>query len=148
VPPKMTDINRTHNSSPMPGVVPNPDPALDIAKEHQHPHLHHGAHAEKGHTEHDHMAYTTGTTKEPHIIPDASPLDDQLHRRHHPERHAGHDIEKSGGLAYDEEKGSMSKPRSSDDPVVEVDSQRHLVSKFYATYRMFFHLFIGLFFTG
>lgn len=143
----MADVSREHNSSPMPGVVRNSDPALDVANEHHHEHLHHSARAEKGHDEADHPAYTTGTTYEPPVIPPADPNDDALHRRHHPEKHAEHDIEKTGGIDY-EEKGSLSKPRSSSDPEGEVDPKRHRVSGFYRKYRIFFHVFVGLFFTG
>lgn len=139
----MSDISREgHNSSPMPGVVRNSDPALDIAKEHDHAHLHHGTHA----ADHDHVAYTTGTTQnEPSVIPIADPNDDALHRRR---LHAGHDIEKTGGIDY-EEKGSMSKARSSSDPeLMEEDPKKHVISNFYAKYRIFFHIFIGMLFTG
>ncbi|KAF2735756.1 H+/nucleoside cotransporter-like protein [Polyplosphaeria fusca] len=145
----MADLSREHNSSPMPGVMRNDDPALDIAHEHHHDHLHHGAHAEKGHTEHDHVAYSTGTTQEPGVIPPADPNDDALHRRRHPEKHAVHDIEKTGGLDY-EEKGSFGKGRTSSDPAVieEEDPKRHTFSRFYKSYRIFFHIFIGMLFTG
>jgi CNT family concentrative nucleoside transporter len=146
----MADIAREHNSSPMPGVVRNNDPALDIAREHHHEHLHHSAHAEAGHTAHDHVSYTTGTTtNEPGVIPKADPNDDALHRRHQHEQYvASHDIEKAGGLEY-EEKGSLSKGRSSSDPDAEVvDPKRHRVSNFYKRYRIFFHLFIAALFTG
>lgn len=147
----MADLSRdAHNSSPMPGVVRNPDPALDISKEHHHGHIHHGAHAEKGHTEHDHPAYTKGTTvNEPSVIPAPDPNDDALHRHHHPERAAEHDIEKTGGFTYDE-KNSMRNTRSSSDPHVEeeVDPKRHWVSRLYKRYRVFVHIFIGALFTG
>lgn len=144
----MADLSREHNSSPMPGVVRNDDPALDISKEHHHEHLHHGAHAEKGHTEHDHVAYTTGTTEEPGVIPKADPNDDALHRRHHPERHAEHDIEKLGGLEY-EEKGSSGKRRSSSDHDAEVENpKRYSLSRLYRQFRLPVHLFIAALFTG
>jgi CNT family concentrative nucleoside transporter len=139
------DISREgHNSSPMPGVVRNNDPALDLAREHDHTHLHHGAHAAAAH--HDNIVYTKGTTyNEPSIIPAADPNDDALHRRH---LHGEHDVEKSGGL-YGEEKVSMSKDRSSSDPdLAEVDPKRNVVGDFYAQYRLFFHIFIGMVFTG
>ncbi|KAF2189171.1 hypothetical protein K469DRAFT_683614 [Zopfia rhizophila CBS 207.26] len=144
----MADISREHNASPMPGVVRNPDPALDIAREHHHEHLHHGVNAENGHQHnHDHVAYTRGTTDEPGVIPKADPNDDGLHRRRHPERPAEHDIEKTGGLEY-EEKGSLSNRRTSSDPEEEVDPKRHRISNFYKKYRIFFHIFIGALFTG
>jgi CNT family concentrative nucleoside transporter len=147
----MADVPRdNHNSSPMPGVVRNTDPALDISKEHHHEHLHHGANAEKGHVhDHDHVAYTTGTTNEPSVIPKADPLDDALHRRGHPERKAAdHDIEKTGGLEYDE-KGSLSKEQTSTNAEAELeDPKRHRISRFYRAYRLWVHVVIGAFFTG
>jgi CNT family concentrative nucleoside transporter len=121
-----------HNSSPMPGVAPNPDPALDISKEHHHEHLHHGANAERGHTEQDHVAYTVGTThNDPGVIPKASPME-------------SHDVEK-GGLEYGE-KGSLSGGRVETDS--DVSGDRHWFRSFYRRYRIVFHVLIGAFFTG
>jgi CNT family concentrative nucleoside transporter len=150
----IADISRdAHNSSPMPGVARNNDPALDIAKEHDHAHVHHGAHAGAAH--HDNIVYTTGTThNEPSIIPAVDHHDDALHRRH---IHGEHDIEKTGGLygeektggIYGEEKVSMSKGRSSSDPdLVEEDTKRHYVSDFYKKFRLGFHILIGSIFTA
>ncbi|KAF2864874.1 sodium/nucleoside cotransporter 1 /nucleoside cotransporter 1 [Massariosphaeria phaeospora] len=138
----MADLKHEHNSSPMPGVVANPDPALDIKREHHHEHVHHGAHAEKGQFASDNPAYTSGTTMEPSVIPMADPNDDALHRR----RLAEHDIEKTGGVY--EENGSFSKDRNSSNPDGEDDPKRHGFSNFYTKYRLFFHIFIGMFFTG
>ncbi|OCK85845.1 sodium/nucleoside cotransporter 1 /nucleoside cotransporter 1 [Lepidopterella palustris CBS 459.81] len=139
----MADISHRHNASPMPGVVPNNDPALDVAHEHHHAHLHHDAFAEKG--RHDDIVYSKGTTDEPSVIPNADPLDNALHRRHHPER-KGKDIEKDGGLdVEDVEKGSMSPVHGSGH---DEDPQSHIFSNFYAKYRIFFHIFIGMLFTG
>jgi CNT family concentrative nucleoside transporter len=135
----LADISReAHNSSPMPGVARNNDPALDIAKEHNHAHVHHGAHAGAAH--HDNIVYTAGTThNEPSIIPAV-------------DHHGEHDIEKTGGLygeektggVYGEEKVSMSKGRSSSDPdLAEVDTKRHYVADFYKKYRLGFHILVG-----
>jgi CNT family concentrative nucleoside transporter len=132
----MADLSHEHNSSPMPGVVRNPDPALDISREHHHEHLHHSALAEKGHSSADHSSYTIGTTVDPSIIPDAD-------RR----GHAVHDIEKAGGLEY-EEKNSLNKSRTGSDPEAEVDPQRHSASRYYRKYRVVVHVFIGALFTG
>lgn len=143
----MADVSREHNASPMPGVAPNPDPALDISKEHHHEHLHHGANAEKGHLPEDELAYTTGTTKEPGVIPPADPNDDALHRRRHPERFAEHDVEKSGGF-FEPEHVSLDKGSPRREPEEEVDPKRHVISNFYRKYRIFFHIFIGMLFTG
>ncbi|KAF1955350.1 hypothetical protein CC80DRAFT_493245 [Byssothecium circinans] len=137
----MADLARGHNASHQAGVLPNPDPALDIAREHNHEHLHHSANAEKGHLPGDHIAYTTGTTAEPGVIP---PVD---HSARNLEKHAVHDIEKSGGY-YEAKEGSLGKestlPRSSE----EEEPQKRGFSGFYRKYRIFFHIFIGLFFTG
>lgn len=55
-----------HNASPQTGVTPNPDPALNLANEHMHEHVHHGGAAAK-HENHPHdVVYTTGTTDKPH----------------------------------------------------------------------------------
>lgn len=144
--PTEADVPREHNTSPMPGVARNPDPALDVVKEHHHEHLHHDANAEKGHNEFDHPAYTTGTTDEPHVIPRADRNEDALHRRRHAP--AEHDIEKTGGLEYEEKQGSLSKGRNSSDPEIEEEPRRHFFARFYRKYRVFFHVFIGLLFTG
>ncbi|KAF2661957.1 hypothetical protein K491DRAFT_710380 [Lophiostoma macrostomum CBS 122681] len=144
-----------HNSSPMPGVVRNNDPALDIAREHHHEHLHHSARAEAGHASHDNVSYTTGTTRnEPGVIPPADPNDDALHRRHQHERYtAEHDIEKNGGLEY-EEKGSLNKGRSSSDPDAEIKDRKPqyvptwLFYFFKRYWRIISHVVIGALFTG
>jgi CNT family concentrative nucleoside transporter len=147
----MADLSREHNSSPMPGVRPNPDPALDVANEHTHEHLHHGANAERGHT--DHVAYTTGTTfNEPSVIPNPDPNDDSYHRHGHVE----HDIEKSGALEF-AEKGSLSKGDGSSEPEGVVERTTILdylfwplrdFKGFYRRFRICFHLFFGALFTG
>jgi CNT family concentrative nucleoside transporter len=117
-----------HNSSPMPGVAHNPDPALDPANQHHHDHLHHGANAEKGHTEKDHVAYTSGTTfNDPGVIPQPSPI---------------HDIEKAK-LEY----GEKGKHAESDTEPSEAND-RHRFRSIYRRYRIVFHILIGAFFTG
>ncbi|KAF2017531.1 hypothetical protein BU24DRAFT_420558 [Aaosphaeria arxii CBS 175.79] len=133
-----------HNSSPMPGVARNPDPALDISKEHHHEHLHHGPGAEKGHIhDHDHVAYTVGTThNEPPVIPPADPNDGSLHRRHQPV----HDIEKTGGLEY-EEKSSFNKTNSPSEGE-ESDPKSHRFRRYYMKFRLPIHLLIAALFTG
>lgn len=136
----MADLSREHNSSPMPGVRPNPDPALDIAHEHHHEHLHHAATAEKGHTERDHPTYTTGTTfNEPGLIPKPDPNDESY-------RHVDHDLEKHGGIEIGE-KGSLSKAESPSERE-HVEEQKFSFGAFYKRFRVFFHIFIGALFTG
>jgi CNT family concentrative nucleoside transporter len=142
----MADAREAHNSSPMPGVVRNTDPALDISHEHYHEHTHHGAHAEKGHTAADHPAYTVGTTyNEPGVIPAADPNDDALHRRHLGEK----DIEKNGGFEF-EEKGSLGREQASSgaEVVEEEGGRRWSVGALYRRFRLPVHIFIGALFTG
>lgn len=139
----MAHIPRQHNASPMPGVVENTDPVLDVAHEHHHAHLHHSAFAEKG--RHDDIAYSKGTTAEPSVIPDPDPMDNALHRRKHPERREK-DIEKNGGFSTgDMDRDSMSPVEGAGD---EEDPRGHAFSRFYAKYRIFFHIFIAMLFTG
>lgn len=142
----MADVTREHNSSAMPGLVPNPDPALDIAHEHQHGHLHHGAAAHADVI--DDKVYTKGTTlNEPSVIPAQDPNDDALHRLAHPDR-KDMDVEKSGGGYYETEQGSLEKGSHSNGVAEEEDPKRHSLSMYYRRYRIFVHIFIGMLFTG
>ena len=130
------EIQHSHNSSAQTGVNPSHDLALHNSHEHQHAHLHHGHLAEQGH--HDHAAYTTGTTFEKSVIPDQEPLD---HPHHHHHTHKDGEVE-----ITDAEKGHSSPVRSTDED--SVDPQSHKFARFYARYRIFFHIFIWLLFTG
>jgi CNT family concentrative nucleoside transporter len=134
--------DREHNSSPMPGVARNPDPALTIAREHEHEHVHHSAHA--AHVDNSVPVYTTGTTDEkPSKLLEPSAQDSHLHNR----AHAGEDLEKHGGFADYEEKGT----RSSSDPEAEVEGPRkkwYSPSVLYRKYRLPIHIFIAALFTG
>ena len=134
-----------HNASAQHDVVPSTDPALEKSHEHHHGHLHHDARAEKGRE--DEVVYSKGTTFERSVIPHQDPQDHDLHRRHHPDLaeglNKGHINEKSAQTEIvDAEKGNLSPIRSEEDP------QSHKFARFYATYRIFFHLFIWLVFTG
>ena len=134
-----------HNASAQHNVVLNTDPALEKSHEHNHGHLHHDARAEKGRE--DEVVYSKGTTFERSIIPHQDPLDHDLHRRHRPELAEGLQVgqtnEKSAQMeVVDAEKGNLSPIRSEEDP------QSHKFARFYARYRIFFHLFIWLVFTG
>ncbi|KAF2203326.1 hypothetical protein GQ43DRAFT_367119 [Delitschia confertaspora ATCC 74209] len=141
----MADITRDdHNASPMPGVALNPDPALDISKEHHHDHLHHSALAEKGHTEHSHITYTTGTTDEPSIIPDPDYRDHGMHRRHHEPHDVPIDVEKNGALDV-ESKGSLNRGDSEDEVK---DPQKKNMGYYYRTYKLWVHIFLAMLFTG
>ena len=128
------DAPQTHNGSAQQHVVPNNDPTLDISHEHNHGHLHHSAHAEQGRE--DDMLYAKGTTLEKSTIPHQDPQDHDLHRRH-----LGNET-KMATETVDAENGTLSPVRSEEDP------QTHTLSSFYAKYRIFFHLFIWLLFTG
>lgn len=142
----MAAVSPEHNSSPMPGVVRNPDPALDIAHEHHHEHLHHGGAAHADLT--DHKAYTAGTTpNEPSVIPPRDPNDDALHRLGHPER-KDVDIEKSGGGYYETEQGSLEKDSHTNGVAEDEEPKKHTFSMYYRRFRIFVHIFIGMLFTG
>ncbi len=123
-----------HDVSVQQNVVPNNDPALDISHEHNHGHLHHSALVEQGREVG--VVYSKGTTFEKSTIPHQDPQDHDLHRR----RLANET--KMVAEAMDAEKGTLSPVRSEEDP------QTHTLSTFYAKYRIFFHLFIWLLFTG
>ena len=133
--PGTTNSQMNHNTSPQEHVEPNLDPALDISREHYHSHLHHSTRATEG-REDDNVAYTKGTTSEQSNIPNQDPQDHALHRRHNVE-------EKKGQVhVIDEEKGTSSPIEQ------EVDPQTHTLSNFYARFRVYFHVFIWLLFTG
>ncbi|KAF1851503.1 sodium/nucleoside cotransporter 1 /nucleoside cotransporter 1 [Cucurbitaria berberidis CBS 394.84] len=137
------DLRVEHNSSPMPGVVRNNDPALDIAREHEHEHVHHSARA--SHT--DNVVYTTGTTDDRSTVPTPSAQDSHLHHRHPlDEKHVEHDLEKSAGYDYEVEKGT----HSSADPELEAEKRKkwYSPSVLYRKYRLPVHIFIGALFTG
>lgn len=125
-------VAQTHDTSPQRGVVPSSDPALEPSHEHHHQHLHHDAFAEKGRE--DEVIYSKGTTFETSIIPNESRRDHELHRRHHPGKG---DVE-----VGDAEKGISPMRYQEEDP------QTHTFATFYGKYRIFFHLFIWLLFTG
>ncbi|KAL1620969.1 putative h+ nucleoside cotransporter [Diplodia seriata] len=123
-----------HNSSPQQHVAANPDPALDVSREHFHPHLHHDDTAEKGHR--DEIAYSQGTTHGAATIPAES----TVHHRGASEK----SMEKEGVIDIDDaEKGSTSQVARADE-----EKKRGPVGRFYSRFRIFFHLFIWLFFTG
>ena len=123
-----------HNASAQRHVIPNNDPALEKSHEHHHGHLHHSAHAEQGRE--DDTVYTKGTTFEKSTIPHQDPQYHDLYRRR---------LVSQTNMtteAVDAEKGALSPVRSEEDP------QTHTFSKFYAKYRVFFHFFTWLLFTG
>jgi CNT family concentrative nucleoside transporter len=149
--PTMADLSREHNSSPMPGVHANPDPALDVANEHHHAHKNHTAFAEKGRT--DNVVYTTGTTPERGTVPHAI-HPDELHHRH---AHADHDVEKSGAY-YGAEKSSLDRrelsPHSDEDETrderlkAQMGLFYFLVTIWRRWGRIITHVFFGTLMTG
>jgi CNT family concentrative nucleoside transporter len=137
----MADMREQHNSSSMPGVARNDDPALDIAREHDHAHVHHSARAAHP----DNIVYTTGTTDEKTSkILEPNAHDSHLHHRH-PITDEKHDFEKAGGYDYEVEKAT----HSSSDPEPEAEKKPwYSPSVIYKKYRLPIHIFIGKFFTG
>lgn len=124
-----------HNASAQHHVLPNPDLALHYSHEHQHAHLHHSPHAEIGRV--DDVAFSEDTTFEKSNVPDQNPADFNTHHHHNPDEKRiviqDEDAEKAGFEAY---------------PSQEEEPRTHRVTKLYARYRIFVHLFIWLLFTG
>jgi CNT family concentrative nucleoside transporter len=129
-----------HNHSSMPGVVANNDPALDIAREHDHAHVHHSARA----VHDDHITYTAGTTDDRSAVPNPSAQDHGLHQRY-PEKHGHFDLEKNADVDFVEQ-GT----RSSTEPASEEEKPKSkwAPSVLYRRFRLPVHIFIGAFFTG
>ncbi|KAF2100350.1 H+/nucleoside cotransporter-like protein [Rhizodiscina lignyota] len=136
-------MDTQHNFSSQTDVVRNNDPALDIAHEHHHEHLHHSAAAEKGRE--DEVVYSIGTTGEKSNIPDADPMDHALHDRHHPERQHGIDKKNDLGIDYDAtEKGYGSEGQSGEGEAARGRGWK----RFYRHYKLFIHIAIVVVFTG
>lgn len=112
-----------HNSSLQEGVAPNPDPALDIANEHHHAHLHHGGLAANPANHPDEVVYST-----------ASP-DKSLEKPHD---YAS--AEKSVGDDYSGNVGQIGGDEDS--------HKRGFVSYWYRRLRAYVHLSIWLVFTA
>jgi CNT family concentrative nucleoside transporter len=138
--PTVNMADREHHGSATPGMAHNPDPALDINREHVHEHVHHSAHA--AHVDNSTPVYTTGTTDEK-VSKLLQPSAQDSHLQHR--MHAGHDVEKAGFDADYEEKGT----RSSSDPEHEVEKKKwYSPSVLYRKYRLPVHILIAAFFTG
>lgn len=127
--------NVAHSASAQHQEALNHSPPADSAHQHNHGHLHHDAHAEQGRDEE--VTYFQDTTVEKGIIPHQDPQSNDLHRRLHSNNH------QSSAEILDTEKGAMSSI-----PLEEEDPQSHKAAGFYTKYRIFFHVFIWLFFTG
>ena len=124
-----------HNASPQVGVKRNDDPALDIAHEHHHGHVHHsGAAARKSV---DDPVYTKETTDKPILVSRNSK--DSLHRRT-PHAHNG---TKEGIHVHDAEKGDLSRSASEED-----DPRTHRFSNIYQKIKIYIHIILFLLFTG
>lgn len=110
--------HKPNNTLPQDRVAQNNDPVLDPAHQHHHGHLHHDVPVEKGNE--DEMVYSNGSAIDESTIPDQITHD--------------HDIHKSEGTHQND---------------IEVgDPQSQKPPGLYTRYRIFFHLFIWLFFTG
>ena len=125
-----------HDASRQQDVHANPDLALQFSHEHQHKHIHHGERAEAGRT--DEVRYSKDTTfgkaRGSHV-PDQVHEDQQLHHRR---------TEKDNITENDAEKAEIDMVSSDEDD----SKKKHRFSRIYAKYRIFFHLFIWLLFTG
>lgn len=141
-----------HNTSAQENVILSHDPALDISHEHHHEHLHHGHAAGHGH---DGAVYSEGTTHDSSMIPNANPVEVVLNQHERMGQH--HDGEKKNSAVYavDTEKGDVGSSQAGgqleffageQDAIGDPKNRR--VSRFYARYRIFFHLLIFLLFTG
>ncbi|KAI4232497.1 MAG: hypothetical protein L6R40_007394 [Gallowayella cf. fulva] len=126
----------SHNASAQNHGETNNDPALDTAHEHTHSHLHHSAAAEQGRPE---TEYSEGTTHEESVIPNQVPHDQAVHLRHLSDAPGP----KLPVAVADTEKGNFSPENRSDE-----DPPTHTKSSVYQKYRVYFHLFIWLLFTG
>ena len=121
-----------HNASAQHSVAENGDPALDTSHEPPHRHLHHADHPELVE-----LAYSEGTTIEKSTIPHQDNQYHDLARRRHV------DLSKPSAGVEDKEKGDLSLNELEED-----DPRTHTLSNFYRKYRIFFHLFVWLFFSG
>lgn len=126
-----------HNASPQTGVDRNPDPALDLAREHRHEHTHHGglAAADKDRLAmHDDIAYSAGTTDKGRDIMDTPPQDYDAHKMN--------DAKAAEKSVSDEESGGVGGVSN-----VELTGPGP-VRRFYRRFRPFFHVFFFLFLTS
>ncbi|KAL8832778.1 MAG: hypothetical protein Q9191_000050 [Dirinaria sp. TL-2023a] len=130
-----TEPSEDHNASAQHHVVEKDSAALEKSHEHLHRYLHHAGHAEQGSK--NEPVYSDGNTFEKGTIQHQEPQDPEVARR----RHVG--TSKAGGGVRDTEKGDIGTLG-----LEEEDPQPKTLSNFYRRYRIFFHLFVWLFFTG
>ena len=135
--PKYHDIatDVAHNTSTQHHVAPNHDPAPDLVHEHHHGHLQHDESGETGRE--IESVYSKDTALEKSSIPYHAHHDRDLPQRHPSDKGPG-SIE-----AIDVEKIATHSP-----PSEEESPQPGKLLAFYTRYRIYFHLFLWLFFTG
>ena len=135
-PPIPTMAPGRYNASWQDGVAPNPDPALNVSHEHKHSHLHHSAAALRG-QEYETVVYSTGASPDRSIVPE-----DKTHEQHVHQKWRATSKDRDVNSA---EKGGMV---DSIESTSTEEKERGRFARFYARWRIFFHLFIFLFFTG
>jgi concentrative nucleoside transporter, CNT family len=135
-----------HNPSSQTGVKPNEDLALHFSHEHQHDHMHHGRSSLAG--RHDDILYARGTTADQHISTDLLGHQDHSHTVSHHQKHAAVDTKDAAYDSTDAEKGELGTSPTKVSTNETEDGRRHRFSRFYRKYKIFFHLFIWLFFTA
>ncbi|KAI8623679.1 H+/nucleoside cotransporter-like protein [Xylariaceae sp. FL1651] len=111
-----------HNASPQQGVVPNPDPVLDLANEHHHEHIHHG-----------------GAAADP-----ANHSDEVMYSNTSPEK----SFDKPGDFAAAEKSVDTDEESGNVGHIRENPSTGQLIKTWYRRLRPFVHLFIWLVFTA
>jgi concentrative nucleoside transporter, CNT family len=132
-----------HNLSLQRSVDENPDLTLHYSHEHQHKHLHHGRPSLVD--KHDEVLYAEGTTTDNHLaFVNNNPQDYVKHTLRKPSEQVN---EKDFSNSSDAEKGVMDPTRVMTNGS-EDDGKKHRVSRTYAKYKIFVHIFIWLFFTG
>lgn len=132
-----------HNPSTQAGVNQNEDLALHFSHEHQHDHMHHGSTSLAG--RHDDILFARGATEDQHIS-----HQDHSHTIQHHQKGAHVDVD-SKDQAYSEndpEKGDVGVAPTKVGTNETEDGRKHRFSRFYRKYKIFFHLFIWLVFTG
>jgi CNT family concentrative nucleoside transporter len=132
-----------HNLSMQKSVDENPDLTLHYSHEHQHKHLHHGRPSLTG--KHDEVLYAEGTTIDNHMaFVNDNPQDYSKHQLRKPSEQIH---EKDFSNSDDAEKGITDPTRIATNSS-EDDGKKHRISRTYAKYRIFVHIFIWLFFTA
>lgn len=124
-----------HNASPQVGVDRNPDPVLNVANEHVHPHKHHGASALKGEKPSD-VVYSDGvdTNRNTNLL-DKPEQDYKTHTLNHTIDHNKETaVTGNDSIDHDVESGRLGS--------VEKGQGQGYLSFYYSRYKIFFHLAI------